>query len=126
MRLAVSNIGWTEAEDATILPRLRDAGADAVEVAPGRIFADVSGATVAQAEAVGADYRTAGLPIVSMQALLFGRPGVIFAEVLGSGPEHSKSPSDAPGWPCTVYVWSATGPAGQRELNLFHPGSEVN
>ena len=74
MRLAVSNIGWTEAEDATILPRLRDAGADAVEVAPGRIFADVPGATVAQAEAVGADYRTAGLPIVSMQALLFGRP----------------------------------------------------
>ena len=29
MRLAVSNIGWTEAHDATIAGRLRDAGADA-------------------------------------------------------------------------------------------------
>lgn len=74
MRLAVSNIGWTEAEDATILPRLRDAGVDAIEVAPGRIFPDVPGATVAEAEAIGAQYREAGLPVVSMQALLFGRP----------------------------------------------------
>lgn len=74
MRLAVSNIGWTEAEDATILPRLRDAGVEAIEVAPGRIFADVPGATAAEAKAIGARYRDAGLPIVSMQALLFGRP----------------------------------------------------
>lgn len=74
MRLAVSNIGWTEAEDASILPRLRDAGADAIEVAPGRVFADVPGATVAEARALGAQYREAGLPVVSMQALLFGRP----------------------------------------------------
>ena len=74
MRLAVSNIGWREAEDAAILPRLRDAGVDAIEVAPGRVFADVPSASVAEAEGIGAQYRAAGLPIVSMQALLFGRP----------------------------------------------------
>ena len=74
MRLAVSNIGWTDAEDATILPRLRDAGVDAIEVAPGRVFADALSATIADAEAIGARYADAGLPIVSMQALLFGRP----------------------------------------------------
>ena len=74
MRLAVSNIGWTEAEDATILPRLRDAGVDAIEVAPGRVFPSVPSATVAEAEAIGSQYREAGLPVVSMQALLFGRP----------------------------------------------------
>lgn len=74
MRLAVSNIGWSEAEDASIPPRLRDAGVDAIEVAPGRVFADVPSATMVEAEAIGARHREAGLPIVSMQALLFGRP----------------------------------------------------
>ena len=74
MRLAVSNIGWTEAHDATIAGRLRDAGADALEVAPGRVFADPITATLADAEARGEALAAAGLPVVSMQSLLYGRP----------------------------------------------------
>ncbi len=53
MRLAVSNIGWTAAEDESALPRLRDAGVEAIEVAPGRVFPDALTATVADAAAVG-------------------------------------------------------------------------
>jgi len=74
MRLAVSNIGWTAADDRDILPRLLDAGADAVEVAPGRVFDDPGGADVRDATAVAETFRAAGLPVMSMQALLFGMP----------------------------------------------------
>ena len=69
----MSNIGWSAAEDASILPELAAAGADSVEVAPGRLFRDVGAATGAEARAVAAAFRAAGLPVVSMQALLFGR-----------------------------------------------------
>jgi sugar phosphate isomerase/epimerase len=74
MKLAVSNIGWTEAHDGTIAGRLRDAGADALEVAPGRLFADPLAATLADAEAKREEFAAAGLPAVSMQSLLYGRP----------------------------------------------------
>jgi D-psicose/D-tagatose/L-ribulose 3-epimerase len=74
MKLAASMIGWTAAEDAWILPRLCDAGVEAVEAAPTRVFADPSAATLSEALEVGARLRAAGLPVVSMQSLLFGRP----------------------------------------------------
>lgn len=73
MKLAVSNIGWTAAEDATIAPLLLEAGAEAIEVAPGRIFDDPALATVVDAQAVSKLWSARGLPIVSMQALLFGQ-----------------------------------------------------
>ena len=56
MKLAVSNIAWTEADDAEVLPRLRDAGVEALEVAPGRVFADALNATIADAEKIGGQY----------------------------------------------------------------------
>ncbi|WP_171133163.1 MULTISPECIES: sugar phosphate isomerase/epimerase [unclassified Ruegeria] len=74
MKLAVSNIAWTAEEDAVIAQHLRDAGVDALEVAPSRVFADVAAATSEDALAVKADWAAEGLPIVSMQALLFGQP----------------------------------------------------
>lgn len=73
MRLAVSNIGWTEAEDATIAPQLRGAGAEAIEVAPGRVFDTPATATPEEARDVSAHWTAQGLPVVSMQALLFGQ-----------------------------------------------------
>lgn len=80
MRLAVSNIGWTRAEDATILPRLAAAGAEAVEVAPGRLFDDPASVGPGAAAQARAAHEAAGLPVVSMQALLFGRPGLALVE----------------------------------------------
>ena len=74
MKLAVSNIGWTADQDSSIAPVLLDAGAEALEVAPGRVFAEVAAATVQDAQAIRAHWAAQGLPIVSMQALLFGQP----------------------------------------------------
>jgi len=73
VRLAVSNIGWTAGQDATASARLIAAGAEATEVAPGRIFADLALATPAEARRLGAGLAAAGLPAVSMQALLYGQ-----------------------------------------------------
>jgi D-psicose/D-tagatose/L-ribulose 3-epimerase len=73
MRLAISNIGWRAEDDASIPAALRAAGADAIEVAPSRLFADPAGATPADIAAVRDGWRAAGLPVISMQALLFGR-----------------------------------------------------
>lgn len=74
MKLAVSNIGWAADADATIADRLVAAGADAIEVAPGRIFNDLAQAHVADAAKVADLWAGCGLPVVSMQALLFGQP----------------------------------------------------
>ena len=74
MKLLVSNIGWHACEDETILPLLKDAGAEGVEVAPGRLFEVPAQATKAQAQTIRTRFDEAGLPIGSMQALLFGQP----------------------------------------------------
>ena len=87
MKLAVSNIAWTEADDAAALPRLRDAGVEALEVAPGRVFADALNATIADAEKIGGQFANAGLPIGSMQSLLFGRPELT---LFGSGQDQQE------------------------------------
>lgn len=73
MKLAVSNIGWTAEEDATVAPLLRDAGAVAIEVAPGRVFETPAVATPEEARSFAANWADQGLPVASMQALLFGQ-----------------------------------------------------
>lgn len=74
MKLAVSNIGWAANADATIAGRLVGAGAEAIEVAPGRIFDDLAQARVADAMRAADLWAKRGLSVVSMQALLFGQP----------------------------------------------------
>jgi D-psicose/D-tagatose/L-ribulose 3-epimerase len=85
MKLAISNIGWSEAEDDTIAARLVAAGADALEIAPGRV-----GWRSAQPPAgadVAALWQGRGLPIVSMQSLLYGVTG---AALFGSADELDR------------------------------------
>jgi D-psicose/D-tagatose/L-ribulose 3-epimerase len=77
VRLAVSNIGWTEQHDASVLPKLRDVGVEAIEIALGRVFADPLSASVDDAHIVSERFQAAGLPIVSMQSLLYGRPELV-------------------------------------------------
>lgn len=76
MKLAVSNICWTAEADQTIAPRLRDAGCDAIEVAPGRLFDNVSAADTNRAANMRAKWSARGLPMISMQALLYGQTGL--------------------------------------------------
>ncbi len=73
MKLAISNIAWTDADDATIAPALVEAGAEGIEVAPGRVFEKPAAATEADAARVRERWEGAGLPVRSMQALLFGQ-----------------------------------------------------
>ena len=74
MILAASNIGWTEDRDSQIHQILHSVGIRAIEVAPGRLFPNVQVATLKDARKARANWERRGLSIVSMQALLFGRP----------------------------------------------------
>lgn len=73
MKLAVSNIAWAAGQDAVVASSLVDAGVDMLEVAPGRLFSDPSRADAAAATATRRLWSDRGLPIGSMQALLFGQ-----------------------------------------------------
>lgn len=74
MRVAVSNIAWRPADDPPIADRLLAAGVSGVEVAPTKIWPDLTCVGLAQAQAYGQWWARRGLPIVAAQALLYGRP----------------------------------------------------
>lgn len=74
MRLAISNIAWRQTEDDGIAARLISAGAQALEVAPTRLHSDPAKVSVAETASIRALWEGRGLPIVSMQSLLFGAP----------------------------------------------------
>lgn len=74
MKFAVSNIGWSSENDARLLPLLKNAGVDGIEVAPGRLFEDPKTARLDEAKSIAREFKRSGLPIFSMQALLFGQP----------------------------------------------------
>ena len=88
MRLAVSNIAWDAADEAAVLPVLRRSGVTGLEVAPRKLFDDPAAATAAERATVRSRYESAGLPIVAMQALLFGRPEL---DVLADRPVRSRT-----------------------------------
>ncbi|MGR3762381.1 sugar phosphate isomerase/epimerase family protein (plasmid) [Roseobacteraceae bacterium NS-SX3] len=74
MILAASNIAWPAEADASIAPLLLEAGAGALEAAPARLHGDPAAASAEEAEAIRAAWDRRGLPVISMQALLFGKP----------------------------------------------------
>lgn len=76
MRIAISNIAWDPAEDDAVGALLRSHGVDAVDVAPGKYFADPKTATEADAIAVREAWKKRGMSITGMQALLFGTTGL--------------------------------------------------
>jgi sugar phosphate isomerase/epimerase len=72
MRLSISNIAWAPEDDRSIAALLRDHRVDAVDLAPGKYFDDVLGATTAEVAHVRNTWENQGMEIVGMQALLFG------------------------------------------------------
>jgi len=81
MRLAVSNIAWRPEEDAAMARLLAACGVDAVEVAPTRLWPQPLDASSQDVDAYVQLWQSAGVSIVSMQALLFGRPDLqLFAD----------------------------------------------
>lgn len=74
MRVAVSNIAWEPHDDAEIAESLVSAGVAGVEIAPTKVWPDLTQVSLDEARAYGEGWARAGLPVVSAQSLLFGRP----------------------------------------------------
>lgn len=74
MRIAVSNLGWEPVLDQQVSERLLAAGVVGVEIAPTKVWADLSSVAPSAARAYGERWRGVGLPVVAAQSLLFGRP----------------------------------------------------
>lgn len=76
MRLAISNIAWDASEDTEVAALLRQNKIDAIDVAPGKYFPDVSRATKDDIIKVRKWWLDEGMEITGMQALLFGTVGL--------------------------------------------------
>jgi D-psicose/D-tagatose/L-ribulose 3-epimerase len=73
-RLAVSNIAWNPSEDEVVLGVLRREGVTGVEIAPTKWRTRPFEASAADIAPYRRYWEDHGLRVVSLQALLFGRP----------------------------------------------------
>ena len=81
MNLAVSNIAWDSSQDDATAAALRRAGVGGVEIAPTKWRDRPLEASSADTAAYRRRWEDRGLPIVSLQALFFGRPDLqLFGE----------------------------------------------
>jgi len=76
VRLSVSNLAWSREHDREIARLLRALDMDAIDVAPGRYFADPAAVAHGEADAVRAFWADSGVEIVGLQALFFGTEGL--------------------------------------------------
>lgn len=76
MRIAISNIAWEVEEDAAVAALLERNRVDAIDVAPGKYFADPADARVEDIRRVRQWWEARGIGITGMQALLFGTSGL--------------------------------------------------
>ena len=80
MRLAISNIAWDICEDEAVAALLQQFSVDAIDIAPGKYFPELTKATGEDIAQVKAWWAERGVEITGMQALLFGTKGLnIFA-----------------------------------------------
>ena len=80
-RLAISNIAWEPVEDDAVGTVLRTAGVAGVEIAPTKWKENPVRASLAEIAGYRRHWEERGMKIVSMQALLFGRPDLqLFGE----------------------------------------------
>jgi D-psicose/D-tagatose/L-ribulose 3-epimerase len=74
VNLAISNIAWEPSQDDVVADVLRRAGVGGVEIAPTKWRQRPLEASSADIAAYRRRWEDRGLPIVSLQALFFGRP----------------------------------------------------
>jgi len=72
MRLAISNIAWDISEDETVAELLNRYDINAIDIAPGKYFADPVNASPDDIERIRRWWAERGIEITGMQALLFG------------------------------------------------------
>jgi D-psicose/D-tagatose/L-ribulose 3-epimerase len=96
MKLAVSNIAWTSADDEVAYRLLAERGVLGLEIAPSRIWAEPDKVTSAAASAFRVLISSFGLSVVAFQAILFGQPELtIFdARVRGKTLDYLKRQCD--------------------------------
>ena len=83
MRVSISNIAWEVREDHKVCKILNKHGIDAIDIAPGKYFSEISSVTSEQISSVRNWWSDRGIEIIGMQSLLYGTKGLnIF-----SGPE---------------------------------------
>jgi sugar phosphate isomerase/epimerase len=73
MRIAVSNIAWAPEHDLEAASLLRRLGVEGLEVAPTKAWPRPLESTLQQRLAFRRTWEAQGLPVVAMQALLFGQ-----------------------------------------------------
>ncbi len=74
MRLAISNIAWPSGADAAVTPLLHTHRVEGVELALTKVWPEPLDVTADEVRAYRAAWEKQGLPIVALQALLFGKP----------------------------------------------------
>jgi D-psicose/D-tagatose/L-ribulose 3-epimerase len=75
MRIAISNLAWDISNDEEIATLLNIYKVDAIDVAPGKYFPNISSASASDIERVCDWWRSRGITITGMQSLLFGTSG---------------------------------------------------
>jgi len=76
MNLSISNIAWDRNEDAEVASLLDSHDVRCIDVAPGKYFPDIPGATASEIRDVRAWWADRGVSIIGMQSLLFGTTGL--------------------------------------------------
>lgn len=76
MRVSISNIAWDTSLDEQVCQMLQRHGVDAIDIAPGKYFADLSTTTAEQISLVRSWWADRGVEIIGMQSLLYGTQGL--------------------------------------------------
>jgi sugar phosphate isomerase/epimerase len=76
MRIAISNIAWDVSDDESIAELLNKHEIDAIDVAPGKYFSNISTASTSEIDRVRKWWLAKGISITGMQALLYGTTGM--------------------------------------------------
>jgi D-psicose/D-tagatose/L-ribulose 3-epimerase len=80
MKTAISNIAWNLPDDERVAGWMKEHGVGGVEIAPTKIWPKPLDATVDQLVSYRRWWEQRGIPIVAMQALLFGRADLAIFE----------------------------------------------
>ena len=74
MKLAISNIAWTNEEEADVAAKLQELGVCYIEIAPTKIWSDPTKATIEQINEYIEWWKKYDIEIVAFQSMLFARP----------------------------------------------------
>lgn len=77
MKIAISNIAWEQAQDSDVSERMNELGIEGVEIAPTKIWSHPLEVSDHDVTAYRVSWEVRGIPIVALQALLFGRNDLV-------------------------------------------------